>query len=221
MLRGDATMVVTIPHDFEASLMRDGVGAGAARRQRGEGIGRGHRAGVRVAASSTDYAAELGRELRADAVATSRTETLPPVPGMARIDVRACGRWYNPTLNYKHYMVPGILVALVTMIGTLLTAQNIAREKETGDARAAQRDADHARPSSSRRSCCRSGCSACSISRSAWSSARSCSASRCAAACCCSSVSAAVYLVVALGIGLWISTLVETQQQAMFVTSSS
>src|SRR5262249_26170949 len=29
---------------------------------------------------------------------------------------------------------------------------------------------------------------------------------------------AAVYLVAALGIGLWISTLVETQQQAMFVT---
>jgi len=29
---------------------------------------------------------------------------------------------------------------------------------------------------------------------------------------------AGVYLVVALGIGLWISTLVETQQQAMFVT---
>src|SRR5213078_3929464 len=29
---------------------------------------------------------------------------------------------------------------------------------------------------------------------------------------------AGVYLVVALGIGLWISTIVETQQQAMFVT---
>src|SRR4029079_13144450 len=29
---------------------------------------------------------------------------------------------------------------------------------------------------------------------------------------------AAIYLVVALAIGLWISTLVETQQQAMFVT---
>src|SRR4029079_10200946 len=39
---------------------------------------------------------------------------------------------YNPTRNYKHYMVPGILVALVTLIGTLLTAQNIAREKELG-----------------------------------------------------------------------------------------
>ena len=31
-------------------------------------------------------------------------------------------------------------------------------------------------------------------------------------------LSAGMYLIVALGIGLWISTLVETQQQAMFVT---
>jgi hypothetical protein len=53
------------------------------------------------------------------------------VRGSARIDVRVRGR-YNPTLNYQHYMVPGILVALVTMIGTLLSAQNIAREKELG-----------------------------------------------------------------------------------------
>ena len=39
---------------------------------------------------------------------------------------------YNPTLNYKYYMVPGILVALMTIIGSLLSAQNIAREKELG-----------------------------------------------------------------------------------------
>jgi ABC-2 type transport system permease protein len=31
-------------------------------------------------------------------------------------------------------------------------------------------------------------------------------------------VAASVYLIVALGIGLWISTMVETQQQAMFVS---
>jgi ABC-2 type transport system permease protein len=53
------------------------------------------------------------------------------VRGFGRIETRL-QELYNPTLNYKHYMVPGILVALVTMIGTLLTAQNIAREKEMG-----------------------------------------------------------------------------------------
>jgi ABC-2 type transport system permease protein len=40
--------------------------------------------------------------------------------------------WYNAELNYKHYMVPGILVVLVTMIGTVLSGMNIVREKEIG-----------------------------------------------------------------------------------------
>ncbi|MBN2682321.1 MAG: ABC transporter permease [Bacteroidales bacterium] len=40
--------------------------------------------------------------------------------------------WYNPDLNYKIYMVPGMLVLLVTIIGMFLTAINIVREKEMG-----------------------------------------------------------------------------------------
>lgn len=40
--------------------------------------------------------------------------------------------WYNSSLNYKHFMLPGILVILVTIIGTFLTALNIVREREIG-----------------------------------------------------------------------------------------
>jgi len=40
--------------------------------------------------------------------------------------------WYNSGLNYKHYMLPGILVILVTIIGSFLTALNIVREREIG-----------------------------------------------------------------------------------------
>jgi len=40
--------------------------------------------------------------------------------------------WYNPTLNYKNFMVPAVLVILVTMIGMFLTSLNLVREKETG-----------------------------------------------------------------------------------------
>lgn len=40
--------------------------------------------------------------------------------------------WYNNTLNYKTYMVPGILVLLVTMLTLFLSAMNIVREKEMG-----------------------------------------------------------------------------------------
>lgn len=40
--------------------------------------------------------------------------------------------WFNPEMNYITFMVPGILVLLVTMIGLFITAMNIAREKEVG-----------------------------------------------------------------------------------------
>jgi ABC-2 type transport system permease protein len=40
--------------------------------------------------------------------------------------------WYNPKLNYKTYMVPGILCLLVTIIAFLLSGMNIVREKEIG-----------------------------------------------------------------------------------------
>lgn len=40
--------------------------------------------------------------------------------------------WYNPQTDYKIYMFPGILVILITVIGMFLTALNIVREKETG-----------------------------------------------------------------------------------------
>ena len=40
--------------------------------------------------------------------------------------------WYNETLKYKTLMVPGILVLLVTMITLFLSGMNIVREKEIG-----------------------------------------------------------------------------------------
>jgi ABC-2 type transport system permease protein len=40
--------------------------------------------------------------------------------------------WYNELLNYKYYMLPGILGILVTAIGFLLAGLNLVREKEIG-----------------------------------------------------------------------------------------
>jgi ABC-2 type transport system permease protein len=40
--------------------------------------------------------------------------------------------WFNEHLNYKYYMLPGILVILVTAIGFLLAGLNMVREKEIG-----------------------------------------------------------------------------------------
>jgi ABC-2 type transport system permease protein len=51
-----------------------------------------------------------------------------PVP-MINIDY---SNWYNSELDYITYMVPGILVVLVTMIGTFLSGMNVVKEKEIG-----------------------------------------------------------------------------------------
>lgn len=40
--------------------------------------------------------------------------------------------WYNLYLNYKLFMVPGILVSLVTMVGVYMCSLNIVKEKEIG-----------------------------------------------------------------------------------------
>lgn len=47
------------------------------------------------------------------------------------IDVNPAN-WYNPLMNYKYFMVPGILVMLVTIVGSFLTSMNIVKEKEMG-----------------------------------------------------------------------------------------
>lgn len=40
--------------------------------------------------------------------------------------------WYNPRLDYKWFMAPGILAILVTVIGMFMSGLNLVREKEMG-----------------------------------------------------------------------------------------
>ncbi len=40
--------------------------------------------------------------------------------------------WYNSDLNYRYYMLPGVLVILVTAIGIMLAGLNMVKEKESG-----------------------------------------------------------------------------------------
>lgn len=40
--------------------------------------------------------------------------------------------WFNPLLDYKIYMAPGILVILITVIGWFMTGMNLVKEKESG-----------------------------------------------------------------------------------------
>ena len=62
-----------------------------------------------------------------------RTEWIqfPRFSAETQIEVTS-SNWYNPLMNYKYFMVPGILVILLTMVGTNLAAINIVKEKEIG-----------------------------------------------------------------------------------------
>lgn len=199
LLRGDVTMVLAIPHDFEASLVRTGV----APIELSLNAEKGSIAGI-----VQSYAATI--------VSAYAAELAPPAAQGARIDVRTHG-WYNPALNYRHYMVPGILVALVTLISTLLTAQNIAREKELGTL-----EQLNVTP----------------ITRGQFIAGKLLPFWVLGLVDLTAGLivgwlvfgipirgsllllfgAASIYLVVTLATGLWISTIVETQQQAMFVT---
>jgi ABC-2 type transport system permease protein len=151
------------------------------------------------------------------AAATARAEPAPR-RGQPMVEVRSRG-WYNAELDYRFYMVPGILVQLLTIVGTLLTAMNIVREKEAGTL-----DQLNVTP----------------VTRPVFIAAKLIPLWVIAMVVLAIGLAvghfafgvpvrgslllvfggAALYLVAALGIGLWVSTVTETQQQAMFVNFS-
>jgi len=207
LLRGRVTMVLTIPADFESSVVRTGQAPVqlVLNAEKGSAAGVVQSYATRILAA---YSAERGAELRP----TVRTRATPHEA--IGVSMRS---WYNPTLDYQHYMVPGLLVALVTMIATLLSAQNIAREKELGTL-----EQLNVTP----------------LTRGQFITAKllpfwvlgladlglgvavghAVFGVPVRGSLLLLFASAGIYLVVALAIGLWISTLVDTQQQAMFVT---
>ncbi len=67
-----------------------------------------------------DFSAEVQPEVTTVELANQRGVEIIPAS------------WYNPNLDYINYMVPGILVILVSMIGMFLSGMNIVREREIG-----------------------------------------------------------------------------------------
>jgi ABC-2 type transport system permease protein len=121
LLNREVTAVLHIPGRFEEDLVRH------------------RRAEVQLVLNAEEGAATGIVQSNANAIladyARELSLTLPTAPGISvrtgPLDLRT-QRWFNPTRNYKHYMVPALMVALTTIIGLLLTAQNITREYELG-----------------------------------------------------------------------------------------
>jgi len=78
-----------------------------------------------ISAYCTRITGEYNNQIRAEWFgmdAMGKTTNLELIPSY----------WYNSLLDYKIYMFSGILVILVTLIGLMLTALNLVREKEMG-----------------------------------------------------------------------------------------
>jgi len=118
---GKADLVLEIPPGFERNLIREGnqhinISADAINGTKST-IGGGY-----LMAVIADFNSNLDVNIKSPNSTGS--------PAIA-INVKSTN-WYNPRAEYKYYMVPGILVLLLTLIGGFITALNIVREKEIG-----------------------------------------------------------------------------------------
>jgi ABC-2 type transport system permease protein len=120
MKRGNIDMILHIPADFEKKLLKEGH----AKVQFVINAINGQSAGL-TNAYSTMILLDYNREVLLE------NATPAMMAGVKTIQTDY-SYWYNPKLNYKTYMVPGILVLLITIIGLLLSGMNIVREMEIG-----------------------------------------------------------------------------------------
>jgi len=121
MLNGDVDVILEIPPYFERDLIKE--------KQNKLGLTINAIDGATAGVESV-YVSQIiqsfNKNLRTELMQVSdkivRPVQITTIPSF----------WYNETLNYKTFMVPGILVLLVTMITLFLSGMNIVREKEIG-----------------------------------------------------------------------------------------
>jgi ABC-2 type transport system permease protein len=118
--RGEAIMSLELPRGFGRDLERERRASALLVFDAVDGAS----AGIASA-----YASAILRRFEADIAAAAAARGGDPPPPAIRREV---SYWFNPGLSYRDYMVPGIVVELVTMVGLLLSALNIVREKEIG-----------------------------------------------------------------------------------------
>ncbi len=118
--RDKADIVLEIPPNFEKDLLREN--------KQKLYLATNAINGLKALLGSNYLARIIGNfnaELR------SQLTVGQPVPPAPTIEIAAIN-WYNVHLNYRFFMVPGILVLLVTIVGAYLSSLNIVKEKEVG-----------------------------------------------------------------------------------------
>ncbi len=121
-------MILEIPSNFERNLVREGtaplsLNANAINATKA-GLGMGYAGNI-----IRDFNVEFA-EKWAPRLAEIEGPQIPISPNK-QINI-TYSNWYNPRLDYKTFMVPGILGEIVALIICFLTALNIVREREIG-----------------------------------------------------------------------------------------
>ncbi len=119
---GTADLILEIPNNFERNLVREGsqklnLSVDAINGTKAS-IG-----GAYLSSVINDFNRDLDVNIKLSKGNIFSTN--------AKINLESTN-WYNPRAEYKYYMVPGILVLLLTLIGGFVTALNIVKEKEIG-----------------------------------------------------------------------------------------
>jgi ABC-2 type transport system permease protein len=111
--RGDARAALVIPPGFETDLKR--------RRT----------ATAQVIIDAADPLASQAAISAAALAGASRNAQLAPGRASGRLDVRV-RPWYNPALESATYIVPGVIGLLLTLTLSAITSMSIVRERERG-----------------------------------------------------------------------------------------
>ncbi len=118
--KDQCNLVLQIPSGFERDIIMG---------KRGRLMASVNAINVMNAQLSWAYLNGILRDFNSELMSEKAVST----PAGAISQIEADNRyWYNEALNYKFYMLPGILGILVTAIGFLLAGLNMVREKEVG-----------------------------------------------------------------------------------------
>jgi ABC-2 type transport system permease protein len=110
---GDAIVGVEIPRGF-ATALRDGSGAQ-----------------VQILLDGTNSNTATVAKGYAERIVRSYAAQVSPVPVQTPIDLRERA-WYNPDLASRNYNVPAVVGAIILLVCLLLTSLAIVREREIG-----------------------------------------------------------------------------------------
>jgi ABC-2 type transport system permease protein len=121
MLGNKTDLIIVIPANFEKNLYRLGVSSLQVQVDAINGM----TAGL-ISAYTQQIISGFNREFLASAGQNVLLNQSP-----ANIDINY-SFWYNSELKFQYYMVPGILVILLTVVSMILASLNLVREKEQG-----------------------------------------------------------------------------------------